>query len=129
MTDIEFVLYGFLLLILIFVVRRFLLVRSLKEYSPAEAIRKSKAQEALLLDVRTAAERKQGAINGSLHVPLHEIRRRMGELSGYKDREVICYCANGRRSISAAAMLKKAGFRTANMKGGITAMESAGLRA
>lgn len=81
----------------------------------------------VLLDVRTNAERERKSIKGSLHIPLHELGRRMEELEKHKSKEIICYCQSGSRSFSAAARLKKFGFTVANMNGGISEWNSSGL--
>ncbi len=112
-----------------FVIRKFLLIISIKHYSPVDAFNKlRKGNSALFLDVRSAAERKSQKINGSLHIPLPEITSRYNELVKFKGREIICYCRTGNRSLSAAAKLKRQGFDVANLKGGINQWSSAGLR-
>jgi rhodanese-related sulfurtransferase len=110
-------------------IRRWLLLRSMKQYSPLEVAEAMKqAGSKVLLDVRTTAERQRHSIKGSIHIPLHELGRRVEELNKHKNKEVICYCQSGNRSISAAARLKKSGFTAANMKGGIAEWNSSGLQ-
>ncbi len=120
--------YGFIALLLFLYLRRMLLLRSLTKYAPLEVKEKLKQNSVVLLDVRSAEERKQSAIKGSLHIPLREVRRRADELSKHKDKEIVCYCATGSRSASAAATLKKLGFNAANMKGGIAEWKLSGLQ-
>jgi rhodanese-related sulfurtransferase len=109
--------------------RRWFALRGLKSYSPAEVAEQLKrAGSPLLLDVRTRSERQRNCIKGSLHIPLHELGHRRSELEKHKNREIICYCASGNRSISAAARLKKFGFTAANMTGGIAEWNSSGLK-
>lgn len=108
-------------LVIIFLVKRFMMIRSLKHYSPGEAKNLFKRNNIILLDVRTSPERKRNYIKGSLHIPLNEIRNRINELNKIKEKEIVCYCATGNRSISAASLLKKNGFKSANLKGGIAA--------
>ena len=104
-------------------------MRGMNQYSPAQVADLMKGIDAkVLLDVRTAGERQRQHIKGSLHIPLHELGRRMDELGKHKNKEVICYCQSGNRSISAAARLKKHGFTVANMKGGMAEWNSSGLR-
>ncbi len=101
-------------------IKRFLLTKSIKQYSAIEAndaVKKNR--NAVLLDVRTSSERSAQQIKGSIHIPLNELRNRSNELKKYKDKEIICYCRTGNRSINAASILKKHGFNTANLKGGI----------
>lgn len=69
----------------------------------------------VVLDVRTAAERAQGAIPGSLHIPLDELRQRLSELP--RDREIVVHCAVGQRSYYAARILAQHGFKVRNLTG------------
>jgi rhodanese-related sulfurtransferase len=57
----------------------------------------------LVLDVRQPDEYRSGHIVGAKLVPLHELGRRMKELP--QNREIVCVCASGSRSGSAARML------------------------
>jgi rhodanese-related sulfurtransferase len=105
---------------LVFYVLRYLRTHSIQRYSPEEVNRKMMEDEHLvLLDVRTGGERDFQHINGSLHIPLPQLRARLGELKGHIDKEIVCYCQSGHRSLSAARMLQQEGFRAASMRGGI----------
>ena len=116
----EVFLYLLIALVLSLGLRRMWIARSIPSYSPAEVKEKLKnSRDAILLDVRTSAERTRGHIQGSLHIPLHAIVRQSNTLDKYRGKEIICYCQSGNRSISAAARLKKLGFTVANMQGGI----------
>ena len=94
--------------------------RGIAQYSPEQARDKIKGGS-VFLDVRTAAERKQSSIKGSLHIPLNELPAKMKTLERHKSQEVIVYCASGSRSSMAASQLKRAGFTADNLKGGIGA--------
>jgi len=59
------------------------------------------------VDVRGLAERQNGYIPGSLHIPLAEFAGRVGELP--TDRPVVVYCAGGWRSSVAASVLRRSG--------------------
>lgn len=105
---------------LIFYVFRYLRTHSIQRYSPEEVFSRLKENGHLvLLDVRTGRERDFQHINGSLHIPLPQLRARVGELKGHRDKEIVCYCQSGNRSLSAARMLQQEGFRAASMRGGI----------
>jgi rhodanese-related sulfurtransferase len=105
---------------LIFYVLRYLRTRTIQRYSPEEVQGKLKENEHLvLLDVRTEREHNFQHINGSLHIPLPQLRARVGELKGHRDKVIVCYCQSGNRSLSAARMLQQEGFRAASMRGGI----------
>jgi rhodanese-related sulfurtransferase len=115
----DIILYLLLALVVYYIVRRVLLVKSVKSYTAAEAKEKIKNRNALLLDVRTPDERKKDQIKGSVHIPVYDLKKRSEELKKFRDKEIICYCRTGNRSLSAAGILKKRGFNTANLKGGI----------
>jgi len=101
-------------------IRKLILTKTIKQYSANEANDVvKKTRNAILLDVRTSSERSAQQIKGSVHIPLNELRRRSSELKKYQDKEIICYCRTGSRSINAASILKKNGFNSANLKGGI----------
>jgi len=104
----------------LFSLRRFLVTRSVTGYSPAEVEEKTHSSHGvLLLDVRTDKEWSQNHIKGAHHIPLHQLGRRYTELEKHKGREIICYCQSGNRSLTAAVRLKRLGFTTAHMKGGL----------
>lgn len=121
----QIIFYVIIALIVILYIRKSLKARSLRQYSAREVKDKLKgrARDFVLLDVRTAAERADRHIKGSMHIPLNELNLRMSELKSVKDKEIICYCRSGNRSSTAALILNKDGFRTANMRGGMTAWE------
>lgn len=124
----QIIIYGLAALLLFLYTKRMLLLRSLKKYTSAEVAEKLKSNAIILLDVRTADERSRSSIKGSVHIPLHELRRREKELEKYKSREIVCYCATGSRSGSAAATLTKLGYTAANMRGGMAEWNLSGLR-
>jgi len=68
--------------------------------------------------VRTPREVEAGAIPGSLHIPIDELRGRFGELP--RDKEFLVYCATGLRSYVVCRMLTQNGFRCRNLSGGYT---------
>ena len=120
MENIVFYVLGALILLLIS--RRFFLQMTIQQYTPVAAHERTvKTKDSILLDVRTSSERSAQHIKGSVHIPLQELTSKITSLEKYKDKEIICYCQSGSRSISAAAKLKKFGFTSANMKGGISA--------
>lgn len=66
------------------------------------------AAGATLVDVRTPGEFASGHAEGARNIPVDEVEARMGELP--RDKPVVVYCASGRRSASAAAILSRAGY-------------------
>ncbi|MEE8482162.1 MAG: cyclic nucleotide-binding domain-containing protein [Acidiferrobacterales bacterium] len=79
------------------------------------------AQGALLLDVRTEAEFKRGAIRSSKNVPLYRIRQAATELD--TGRKLVIYCQTGSRSAIAAFMLNQRGFDCYALKGGLSVLQ------
>ena len=119
MTATQLVLYAALLLIVLVYARRFFLTRSVKRYSAVQLAERMKESAFVLLDVRTAREAGTGSIKGAINIPVQELPRRMEELKKYADREIICYCQTGSRSLLAAARLKKEGYTASHLEGGI----------
>jgi rhodanese-related sulfurtransferase len=74
--------------------------------------------EAVLLDVREAAELAEGRIAGSTHIPLGQLPARAFELD--RSRPVITVCRSGGRSSQAAQFLTGQGYDVANLDGGMT---------
>jgi rhodanese-related sulfurtransferase len=129
MTTEQILLYALIALIVFYVIRKILMIKSIKHYSAQEAsLRVKKERNVVLLDVRTDTERKQGSIRGSFHIPITSISSSLNELKKFKDAEIICYCRTGNRSLNAAAKLKKLGFNASNLKGGIIRWNTAGLK-
>ena len=69
----------------------------------------------LVLDVRSDGERQAGHIPGSTHIPLPQLRARVGELP--KDKEIVVSCQSGQRSYFACRFLSQRGYRVRNLTG------------
>lgn len=82
---------------------------------------KSGGDELLLLDVRTPGEYKsEGHLKNSILIPINLLESKLGEISAYKDKDIIVYCAVGGRSSRASSILSEKGFKKVyNMTGGI----------
>ena len=73
----------------------------------------------IVLDVRQPEEFRQMHIAGARLIPLRELQRRMSELP--TNREIVCICASGNRSRTAAKLLIKAGYKVVDVAGGMHA--------
>lgn len=72
----------------------------------------------VLVDVRQANELDICKIAGAVHIPLHELTQRAGELD--PNAEIVLQCHHGGRSQRAAEYLASQGFKNlANLAGGI----------
>lgn len=97
----------------------------LSGYSPARSARETAETlargEALLLDVRTYGEFAKGAVRDSLHVPLDELRDRLGDIP--KDRDLLLLSKAGFEGHVALRQLRQLGFKNVwNISGGIAAL-------
>jgi rhodanese-related sulfurtransferase len=115
----DILLYVLIALVVYYIVKRVLLQKSVTSYTASETKDKIKSRNSLLLDVRNPDERKKDQIKGSFHIPLYDLKKRHEELNKFKDKEIICYCRSGNRSLTAAGILKKKGFNAAHLKGGM----------
>ncbi len=90
--------------------------------SAAEAQEKIKGgKRPFVLDVRQPEEYREGHIGGAKLIPLGELKQNLKELP--KQREIICVCASGSRSSSAARILIAEGLQVFNIKGGMAAWQ------
>ena len=64
---------------------------------------------AVVVDVRTTGEYAGGHVNGSLNIPLDQLKSNLKKFKG-KDQVIITCCASGIRSASAKNILKNAGY-------------------
>jgi rhodanese-related sulfurtransferase len=82
----------------------------------AEDLEKFDAQKQVLLDVRTVKEVKKGTIEKACHIPVDELRKRLGELD--REKEILIFCQIGFRGYLAERILVHNGFRAKSLSGG-----------
>ena len=75
---------------------------------------------AVLLDVRTSEEYRDGHIPGSKNVPLQALDK-VASVAENKNMALYVYCHSGARSRQAAGLLRRMGYRNVNNIGGIAA--------
>ena len=74
---------------------------------------------AVLLDVRTPDEHKNGYLEGAVLLPLAELESKItGKVSG-KNTPIYIYCRSGRRAGTAVEKLKAMGYTTLCNLGGL----------
>lgn len=71
---------------------------------------------AYILDIRENAEVMVNYLQGSIHIPLTELRSRLAELP--KEEIIYVYCQVGTRGYTAERILKQHGFKAKNLEGG-----------
>ena len=86
--------------------------QGVKEYSTTDG--------AILLDVRTPDEYRQGHIPGSKNVPLQSIDK-VTVMINNKATPIFVHCLSGARSRQAAAILQQMGYTNVKDIGGIAA--------
>jgi hydroxyacylglutathione hydrolase len=79
----------------------------------------------VLLDVRRRSEWQAGYISGAMHIPLHELSSRMGEIPG---GEIWVHCKAGYRAAVAASLLAAAGRQVVAINDDFSSALGAGLR-
>lgn len=77
---------------------------------------------ALLLDVRTPQEYREGHIPESKNLPLQSLDQAIS-LIPQKDTPVFVYCHSGSRSSQAAVLLKNMGYQNVKNIGGIASWQ------
>ncbi|MCP8617680.1 rhodanese-like domain-containing protein [Salirhabdus salicampi] len=81
--------------------------------------KEAKDKKVQFVDVRTQGEYRSNHRKPFRNIPLHTLKNRLGELQ--KDKEVVVICQSGVRSMKAAKILKKHGFKhITNVKGGMS---------
>ncbi|MEV5705012.1 MBL fold metallo-hydrolase [Actinoallomurus sp. NPDC052274] len=67
---------------------------------------RARGEDLVVLDVRRASERATGHIEGSVHIPLHQLQQRLHEVP---DGNVWVHCGSGLRAAIAASLLDAVG--------------------
>lgn len=91
------------------------------EISPRElAERLRRGERIFLLDVRQPWEHQLSRLPDQALIPLPELPGRLDEVQPPEGAQIVCYCHHGIRSLTAAALLREAGFGPAlSLAGGI----------
>lgn len=101
----------------------------IKELSTHEATILMNRDDAVVLDIRPAAEFKKGHILGAKQIKQEQLNK--GEFTALeksKDKPIIVVCAMGMTAKRTAAQMLKAGFaNVAVLKGGMNSWQSASL--
>lgn len=121
------------LVILLVLITLFIVVKRVMagpSVSPEEAAQRVAAGTAVLIDVREPAEWSGGVAQPAVLCSLGDLRGDRVQwkkvLEANKDKELILYCASGRRSGVAASILRQEGYNVVNA-GGFSSWRGAGL--
>ncbi len=94
------------------------------EMTPREAMAALAREDAVLFDVRTIEEWRVSRVEGAVHIPLHELESRFGEVEDAADEKpgkpVAFLCHHGVRSLKASLFARERGIEGArSVAGGI----------
>ena len=81
--------------------------------------------DATVIDVREFFEYQAGHVPGAIHIPMHTIPVRTGEIPA--QGKVFVICESGSRSWQVAAFLQQRGIQVINVQGGTGTWRMAGL--
>ena len=71
-----------------------------------------------VIDIRRFSERSLNRIDGTIHIPLHELAESLDEIP--RDKGVLIHCAGGYRSVIGTSILLRNGFTDVrDLKGGL----------
>ncbi|MBF0256047.1 MAG: rhodanese-like domain-containing protein [Gammaproteobacteria bacterium] len=83
-------------------------------------------EDALVIDVRPAADFSKGHLINAQNIPMSGFAGQIDSLRKHQSRPIIINCNSGAQSASACRMLRKAGFeRVFNLRGGILGWQNA----
>ena len=89
-----------------------------------DEIRNLDMKDTALIDVRTAEENALGTIEGSINIPVDELRNRLNDVPS--DKKLIVFCGTGHRSYFGSRILLQRGFSNVyNLSGGYLTYEYA----
>jgi len=100
------------------------IIRGRSRHMSWEELRSRDMNGIQLVDVRLPEEVGIGTIDGSVNIPLQEIRRRIGEFR--RDQTIVLFCGVGLRAYMAERILRQSGFDDVyNLSGGYKTWEYA----
>jgi rhodanese-related sulfurtransferase len=96
--------------------------------NPLQATAMINHQDAVVIDVRPAADYAKGHIINAVNIPATSLTKQLTQLSKYKGKPIIISCRSGAQSSVACKQLIKEGFENVhNLKGGILGWQSENL--
>ncbi|MFM1933641.1 MAG: hypothetical protein RL360_521 [Bacteroidota bacterium] len=98
------------------------LIKNLLGFGPKVDLNELMASGAVIVDVRTPAEYKDGHLKGAINLPLQTLGNNLNKLK--KDQVIITCCRSGSRSGMAKRMLKANGFEQVHNGGPWTSLKA-----
>ena len=98
------------------------------QLDPTAAIRLMNNDDAVVVDVREAADFNKGHIKNAKNIPMSALKQQLDGVAKVKDAPVLMYCRSGNVSGKACRVLKRSGFTNVhNLAGGILGWQDANL--
>lgn len=69
-----------------------------------------KNYSAIVIDVRSEQEYIEGHFDGSINIPLYNIKDKIGNYVSDKNQLIVVYCSAGIRSVKAKSILNSLGY-------------------
>nr|WP_178131459.1 rhodanese-like domain-containing protein [Burkholderia pseudomallei] len=96
--------------------------------SAAEATQLINRRNALVVDLRPAAEYGAGHLPSARSVEFGELQAKAGQLAKNKATPVLLVCQNGQQSQKARKIVEEAGYQDVHvLQGGVAAWQQAGM--
>lgn len=96
--------------------------------TPQQLAHRVNREDAVVIDLREAAEFRNGHIAGAINIPAKQLPERHADLKQYGERPLILVCAHGQQASAAGRALQQAGFANIHrLPGGLREWEGARL--
>jgi rhodanese-related sulfurtransferase len=101
---------------------------AMEAVSNEELVRRVRAGETTVIDVRPREEYEAGHIPGAISAPLSDLKKHLGKLP--KSRDVVAYCRGPYcvMALDAVDFLRRRGFRAHRMEDGVAEWRARGWR-
>ncbi len=96
--------------------------------SAAEATQLINRRNAVVVDLRPAADYTNGHLPSARHLEFSELQAKIGQIAKNKASPVLLVCQNGMQSNKASRIVKEAGYTEVHvLQGGLNAWQQAGM--
>lgn len=96
--------------------------------SAAEATQLINRRNAVVVDLRPAAEYTNGHLPSARHLEFSELQAKIGQIAKNKASPVLLVCQNGLQSNKASRIVREAGYTEVHvLQGGLNAWQQAGM--
>ena len=103
-------------------------VLGVRKLSPPEAVRLINDRDALVVDLRPAADYKRGHILNAVNIPAAKLAEKITEYSKTREKPIVLVCALGGQASQGAEQLRRAGYTEAYpLRGGLNNWMGASL--